>query len=84
MDPGQECGVGEQALTPLTPVELLVLRVGAIVSRAHRQQHDVLARGLLEGQCHRDAATLSGQVGLHAEHCRDEGELGSASTHLRG
>ena len=45
------------ALDVVPDVDLLVLRVGAVVARAHRQQDDVLARRLLQGQRHRDGST---------------------------
>lgn len=58
----------QSAPLPRSPVELLVLGVRSIVRRAHGQQHDVLARGLLERQCHWDAAAFPGQVWLDAKH----------------
>ena len=42
------------ALNVVSDVDLLVLRVRAVVARAHRQQDHVLARRLLQGQRHRD------------------------------
>lgn len=50
------------------PVDLLVLGVRSIVGRSQRQQHDVPARSLLEGQGHWDASSFTGQVRLHTKH----------------
>ena len=56
------------ALDVVDAIDLLVLRVRAVVTRADRQQHHVLAGRLLQGQGHRNASALTRQVGLDAEH----------------
>ena len=50
------------AVSHIRQVELLVLRVGAIVARANRQHADRLVRVGGEIQCHRNAATFSHHV----------------------
>ena len=47
------------AVDVVDAVELLVLRVGAVVTATDGQQNDVLAGGLLEGEGNRDRAALS-------------------------
>lgn len=44
----------------VVPVELFILGVGAVISGSHRQQHDILACGLLKSQSHRNTATFPG------------------------
>lgn len=51
----------------LSPVELFILGVGSVICRPHRQQHDVLARGLLKGQGHGNTAAFPGQVCLNTK-----------------
>lgn len=55
------------ALDVIASVDLFVLRVCTIIGRAHRQQHHILAGGLLEGERHRDRTTFAGKVGLDIE-----------------
>ena len=43
-----------RALDVISHVDLLVLGVRAVVARPHRQQDDVLPRGLLQGQRNRN------------------------------
>ena len=51
------------ALDVVALVDLLVLRVRAVVARAHRQQDHVLPSGLLQSQRHRDRATWRTEQG---------------------
>lgn len=50
-------------------VDLLVLRVRAVVAGADWQQHRVFAGGVLQGQGDRDRPALSRQVRIHPKHC---------------
>lgn len=50
-------------------VDLLILTVSPVITSPNGQQHDILPRGLLEGQGHWDAAPFSCHVWLRPVHC---------------
>ena len=70
-DFGELLQIGGEEFCPadvIADVDLLILRVGAVVGRAHRQQHHVLPRRLLERERDRDGAALPGQIWFDAVH----------------
>ena len=54
------------SLDVVPDVDLLVLRVSAVVASPHRQQDDVLAGSPFQGNGDWDGATLAGQIRLNA------------------
>ena len=61
---------GEQfgAADVISHVDFLVLRMRSIISRAHWQQHHILACGFLECESNGNGTTLPRQVRLNAVH----------------